>query len=300
MKDTIAIIGATGFLGQGLKKYLNQVGYEVLSLSRKGEIQLDITNKELFSKLEIKPTIVINCASMLPGGDFWDEKHLRTIFETNFWGSYNLANWIKDTPSIEYVLNLSTLAVVNKPWPISLDESVSTYPYSSHQGYCISKLNQELVFNTLSLSTNVKVCNARLSALFGEEMEWNGVMSYFIDKAIHKEPLDITNGDLVSADFLHRTLACKMIEKLIINRAEGIINLASGKEVFLKELAFDIYTYLDVDKSLITNNNLSNIKENRSVINIEKIKKYFSEDVILDYKQGLFSTIEYRKKMILD
>jgi len=301
LRKKIAIFGANGFLGRQLTSYLKKEGYDVVTISRTGDvdIHLDVTDSSAWKQLTLTPEIVINCASILPGGDFWDEAYLRETFETNFWGSYYMAQWIRRTAEVQFVLNLSSLAVINKPWPEGVTEEENTYPFSVHQGYCISKLNQELVFATMSQDTSVKVCNARLSALFGATMKWSGVMAQFIDKALNNEPLEVVNGDKVSADFLYVEDACVMLERVIRNRVEGIINVASGKEIYLLDLATRIYEYVGSATHLVRNRTEENAEQNRTVIRIEKLKEYLENGFEPNIEKGLKETINYRKLNII-
>ena len=301
MKKSIAIFGANGFLGSHLCNTLKEE-YNVISISRSGEADylVDITKKEDFSCLKISPEIVINCATYLPGGDFWEESDLKSVFEVNFWGSYNIAKWIKENTSVNYVINISTLAVINKPWELNLKEDSQAYPFSSHQGYCISKLNQELIFNALSSSSNVKVCNARISALFGKEMKWNGVLPIFIDNLLNNKEIRVNNGNLVSADFLDVRNASKMIEALLPLEKEGIINIASGREVFLNELINLLVNIIPTTSSKIIENNNSNGKENRSLINVDKIKTLIDFSTLHPLEDSLKDIVNYRKLELFD
>lgn len=299
-KEIVAIFGANGFLGRRLTKYLKNKRYEVVSISRSGNVDynLDITKKTSFQGLDIDPDIVINCASALPGGDFWDEEYSRQVFEVNFWGSYNLVKWIQTRPSVKQVINMSTLVVIDKPWPLLLNEDEVTYPFSSHQAYCISKLNQELVFNTLLLNREISVCNARLSALFGEEMSWNGVLCNFIDKALLNDKIELKNGTQVSSDFLYVETACQMIGSLIRNNVSGVINLAAGEEVYLDKLAYKIFDIVKGDKTKITNVTLDKSQINRGVIDIKKIQSFMAGEKIVGFEEGLLKTVNYRKLKI--
>lgn len=299
MNNKVVIFGSNGFVGKALVFFLENKGFNVITVSRScgnSDLNLDITNKEAFKRIDSQPNIVINCASMLPNGSFWEEESLRAMFEVNFWGSYNIAQWIKNTPSVTQLINLSTLVVHDKPWSINLDELEKVYPFKANQSYPISKLNQELVFQILALENNVKVANLRLSAIFGEDMKWGGIMCSIIDKAINSETLNITNGDLVSFDFLHVNNVCEMIEKVIHNPSNEIINIASGNEIFLKDLAEKTYSYLNVDLNLINNTTTKGINKNRAVVNINKIKNLFDENYSINFLEQLNKLIDYRVK----
>jgi UDP-glucose 4-epimerase len=292
----ILLLGASGFLGGFLYQHFMREGYIVKSASRKGgvsDFQLDMADASAWKNIVFEPDIIVNCATILPGGNMKDQAYAERVFHTNFWGAYQLCQWVDTNPSVKYILNISSLAVVQKPWPAPLSENGPTYPTGPHVLYSLSKLNQEVILTSYPFKHQPKVVHARLSALFGEKMPWNGIVSHLIDKGLHKETMTLTNGDKVSFDLLYVKDACFYLTALIQNEVEGIVNVASGNEIFLLDLAQQIASIMDVDITIL-NEDKADVQQNRALIDINKLS-YFCAYKNTPLRQALSNTIEYRK-----
>jgi len=295
----VLLLGANGFLGRFLYKYLTDEGYLVKTVSRKGEhidYKIDIGIKEDWNKITFEAEIVINCASVLPGGKIDDVVYTQQLFNTNFWGTYHLCQWVDAHKSVRYVLNTSTIAVVNKPWPVPVTENAPTYPLGAHALYCASKLNQEILLQSYPFSHEVSICNARLSALYGEDMQWGGVLCNVVDKAIKHESMSLTNGTNVSVDFIYVKDVCSYFGMLLKHNTTGIINIASGKETFLLDMAKEIYSIVSPDLDVV--NKDTNVPANRAVVDITKLSALDEYIQPISFTEGLQKTINYRKEQI--
>lgn len=295
----VLLIGASGFLGSFLKDHLEQAKYEVRTVSRSGDhvtYQVDISQEAAWEKIDFEPEIIINCATILPGGAIDDLEYARAVFNTNVLGSYHLCRWAQKRISVNYILNISTLAIVDKPWPIPLTEEEKTYPSGKHILYSLSKLNQEVILNDFPFKKEIKICHARLSSLFGEKMPWTGVMCMLIQKIINREPIEINNGSKTSADFLYVRNACACLLQLIEKKATGIINIASGEEIFLKQLVEKIALATGIE-ALVTYKETGE-EENRSVVGVRKLRSVTGGDVQdTSFNDALQATIGYYQSL---
>lgn len=298
--NRVLILGANGFLGRHLFRCLSDAGYEVKTLSRKGnqiDYKADIAEPGAWASIDFEPDIVVNCAAVLPGGNVTDEDYVKKLFLTNCTGVYNLCKWVGNNETVKYILNISSLSVVSKPWPIPLKEDAPTYPSGPHALYSLSKLNQEVILNNFPFSRKVKIAHARLSALFGENMEWNGIMCSLIDKALKEEPIGLLNGTKVSADYIYVKDVCRHLKSLIEKEAEGIINIASGEEVYLLDLAKMILK-LNGNNSDKLSNTDSMLDYNRAVVDTSKLKHIDTDFKNTDFLIALKATIKYRQTLL--
>lgn len=253
------IFGAGGFLGSTMVQLLEESGEVVYGVARnadKGFIPVDITKAEQFEGIDVLPDIIINCASALPNHSksFDDPNYLRTLFDTNTIGGANIMNWAA-SKGILRIINCSTLVVVDKPWPVPLTEGENTYPKGSHVGYSASKLSQELIMSSIAEAHGVQLLHMRISALYGPSMKAGGILQKLIQQARSQESIQMTNGNKVSFDFLHVDDAVKVLYHVSKMEAwpDRILNLASGEEIFLLELAELIFQLTGNSKDLITN-----------------------------------------------
>lgn len=286
----VLIFGGNGFLGNALTAHLYEMGFEYCTVSRsdsKSSYNLDISDFEEFSKLPNNFfNIVINCATILPGGNYLDNDYLEKIYKTNILGTQNICKWIDGQSSVTKIINCSTLVVVAKPWPLNLTEEEFTYPSGNHVLYCTSKLTQELIFKTFASAKKIVLSQIRFSALYGETMAWNGIICNMIDQAKENKKITLKNGSKVTVDFLHITDAAKIILATINSNYDGILNGASGHEVSILELA-NIIGRSFTDTVEIVNIEEENINENRSLISIDKLKKIIDTSLFVNLSDGI-------------
>jgi UDP-glucose 4-epimerase len=292
------IIGAGGFLGNSLVNHLQQAGEQVYYSKRSvgtkdldNAFALDITDPSQFGNIGIQPDVVINCASALPDAaqGYNDPEYLKQLFNTNMIGGANIMNWAV-AERIPKVINCSTLVVVGKPWPVPLKEEDKTYPKGGHVGYSASKLSQELVMSSIAEATGVNLLHLRISALYGPGMKEAGILHKLISQAKAKESISLTNGNKVSFDFLHVDDAVKAILFLSekVKWQDFVINLASGEEITLMELADVICQQTACPQGMIRNVDAPDFSS-RAKVDITLLEKYLEGSGI--------STGKFREKV---
>lgn len=288
----VIIFGGEGFVGKALQRELTWRNIEFLSVSRSSDISVDISNYEDFSK--ITPDyydVIVNCATVLPGGDYLDSSYLDKLFLTNVRGTQNICRWVASQNKRMRVVNCSTLVVNKKPWPLKLDESACAVPSGRHVLYSCSKLFQEGLFETLQELNTADVVHLRFSAIYGQGMPWNGVLCSLLEKAKNIEPIDLLNGDRISFDFINVVDVAKIIGDFISNSAIGTFNAASGQEVFLKDLA-ELIVGLSFSESVVSNNNQENFKEDRAQIDVSKLNAFYATEKFIRLDEGIKDMIK--------
>ncbi|MCX8531508.1 NAD-dependent epimerase/dehydratase family protein [Chryseobacterium luquanense] len=286
----VLIFGGNGFLGNSLCALLEKKEVEYYTVSRsdqRSSYNLDISDINQFAQLPLDFfDTVINCATILPGGNFLDNEYLEKIYKTNILGTQNICKWINTQDSIKKIINCSTLVVVNKPWPVNLSEESATYPSGNHVLYSSSKLTQELLFKTFADSKNISLSQIRFSALYGETMSWSGVICNLIDQARRDKKISLKNASKVTADFLHVDDASAIIFSLLHSNLEGIVNGAAGTETSILDLANIVRDCLD-ENIEIENHVDPDFEENRSQIDVSKLEKIISTKTFIDLKNGI-------------
>ena len=235
----VLIFGATGFLGQEICNLfkLQKVDFASVSRSENADFKIDIANYYDFEILPNDFTTIINCATTLPGNNYLDSEYLNKFYQSNILGSQNICKWINGQKNIIKIINCSTMVVVNKPWKIGVDENANTYPTGNHVLYCGSKLMQELLFDTFAKENKIDLVQLRFSTIYGNNMAWSGIICNFIDQAKNYNKIELSNGEKVSADFLNVIDASRIVLASIQKNSTGIINVASGTETYLMDLA---------------------------------------------------------------
>lgn len=267
----VLIFGGNGLLGREIHKLLLSKGITVDTVSRNNAtFNFDISNLESFKLISGNIyDYVINAAAILPGKTYLDSNYLECIYRTNILGSQNICSWINKQTSIKKIINCSTLAVNNKPWPLYMTEDYLSLPTGNHVLYCMSKLMQEALFETLSNSKNIPVVHLRFSALYGPNMKWEGVIANFIDNS-YKGKIEMYNGNKVFADFLHVFDASRIVQNAILSDITGVVNAVSGCEISLYELAMHIRKYINVE---VVNIDADSFTPSRALISTDKLCK---------------------------
>lgn len=279
------IFGSTGFIGKNLMLFLKSQGEEVYGVSRseaQDSFKVDIANKEDFAKINVKPDVVVNCASALPinGNYSKDTEYLEELFLTNVIGGTNIANWAREK-KVSKIINCSTLAVVGKPWPIEMDEEFYQLPSGFHVGYSMSKIAQERIMNNSIEGSDCCLLHLRLSAVYGLGMVEEGIIFQLLEKGLKNENVKLTNSRLVNVDLIHVNDVVRSIYKVSLatfNQTIESYNLASGREISIYDLSCKILSLVGSESSIIEKND-SEMKASKAKIKIEKLKKVIGEDV---------------------
>lgn len=293
------VFGSAGFVGKNLVDHLQTRGEEVVAVNRRnGQYNVDISRMETFACLKkINADIIINCASVLPGKSIPGIDYLKALFDANVIGSANIMNYAAQQ-NMQRVMNCSSLSVVNKPWPVPLKESFEAYPSGIHAGYCASKLSQEIVMNQMASLSGIQLIHLRLSSLYGAGMKWEGILSDLIDKAIRNEKILLYNSEKISFDFLYINDLIKIISSLsaLPQWNAKAVNVASGKEVYLNEMAEKIIFYTGSSASIETINN--DQLPSRSVIDISLLQQMTGNFDTASIETELPRLISYALKQI--
>lgn len=286
----VLIFGGNGLVGVALQKFLKEKNVEFHSASRKSGI--DISNIEDFTKLQRDDfDIVVNLATTLPGGDYLDSDYLEKIYKVNILGVQNICKWITGQNTIKKIINASTLVVNKKPWKLGLTEEDCRFPTGNHVLYSCSKLFQESILSTFSEKNNIPIAHLRFSAVYGKGMPKQGILIDFLNKAANNYVLNLKNGTKVSADFINVYDVASVIYEACIQPVTGVLNVASGEETFVEDLA-KIAVRITNSSSIISNTEEEKFLEDRAVINISKLKTFIDADKFIKLEDGLKALIK--------
>lgn len=300
----VLIFGGLGFVGRSLENRLLAEGHDVYTASRtshdkKNHFKIDITKASAFESIDIKPNIVLNCASRIPqaGKSSRDADFVKNVFTTNVIGGLNIANWSRAIDA-SLVINYSTLVVVNKPWPVPLREDFQNTPRGPHSAYCMSKLSQESIMDNAVAGSATRMVHLRLSAVYGNEMSPEGILFYIINTLKDNSELNLTNANSVSFDFINAEDIARVTNTIITrNFPSGIFNLGSGESISLLELAHMIKDILNSNRAI--KNIETGSKPNYAEISIDKLSNALGAkpvDMFTPLKEGLTQMINHKFK----
>lgn len=275
----IIIFGNSGLVGRELEKHLGFLGHSTIGISRNGDsnYNFDISEYINFDQITEVPDVVINCASILPSKniDLFEERYLKKMFEVNVIGGANIIRWAKKK-EIKKVINFSSLSINQKPWSIPLSEDNCKLVKGGHTDYAMSKLCQEKIMTEFDQERVLNIIHLRLSAVYGEEMNKQGIIFFLQNFIEGNKNIEITNGEKVSYDFIHVKDICNIIEQMLnVDIPCGIYNLGSEEEMKLISLA-NLITKINKSNAQIFNKEIEN-EVSRSVVDCSKLMKFLDK-----------------------
>ena len=274
----IAIMGATGFLGSNILKFIPKNYLITATYTNKKKIKkklskkiiwkyLDIYKKKNFFKYLNKPDIVIHLSwSKLP--------------------NYNLKfHLTKELPKQKkFILNLIRGGLKNifiagtcfeygkKNGKIT--EKASEYPLSN---YALAKLLLKKYVFLLSKKFNFNLIWGRIFYVYGKHNSRLTLYNQILDSSKKNSEISI-NGKLVR-DYLHINRISKIIVDLSLKRKDfGLVNICSGKGMSLKKLTNNICKAEKIKPNIkYVKINRNNFESNKFWGCNKKLKKCFRE-----------------------
>lgn len=282
----VLLFGAKGFLGYNTATYLKNDNHSVVELTHK---DVDITNYSNINQIAYEVDAVINCAAKVSTSNLDYE----SAFQVNTLGAANIMKWAINN-KVKRFIHCSTLSVIRRPW-IDLSENSTLDINGPGTSYAVSKLAGEQAISVVA-DNKISLATLRLSALYGNQMKWTGVIPKFIDIALAGGQLEAEKYSF--ADFLHINDASQCLIKAATTNVTGIINVASGIETSIMHLANVILSCAGRDERVKIL--LSNINENskRADVNTSKMTKELKHINKISLKDGIHDMVQTRLKAI--
>lgn len=235
----VAVTGASGFLGQHVLNYLNNLPVEVIATTRSMQSNLPKLNNGLWIELDIQnppenilslmgnPDVLIHLAWQgLP-----NYKSLHH-FESELPVQYDfLSTLIKE--------GLQSIVVVGTCFEYgmqsnSLSEKFNTNP-SNPYGFAKDCLRKQLEF--LKIQYNFQLTWARLFYLYGDGQSDSSIYQQLKKAIQHSEPsFNMSKGEQLR-DYLPVEKAAQYLVDLgLLQKNIGVINVCSGEPISVKNL----------------------------------------------------------------
>lgn len=240
----IAIIGASGLLGEGFLHILPNTNHKYIATHftknlYKQTILLDIKNYEqvmnFISKHE--PDVVINTAAITNPEEC--ERDHDLAYQTNVLGAKNIAKACKESGI--YLITISTEYVFDG----NKGQYSETDPSTPISFYGETKLQSEKV----TLETNPKFCVARTSMLYGWSRTKSNLASTLIFNLRNRKKMDVIIDQIVSPSY-NNDIADMLVE-IAEKRLNGIYHVSGASIVTRYEFALTVAKVFGLDKSLI-------------------------------------------------
>lgn len=284
IKEKVLVTGAAGFVGSHLCEALIDDGYEVIALSHnkkrslKSGQRLKIISGDIKNFIEIfkilkkhKPSGVFHLAAILPSKLNIDHA---SFFETNIRGTFNLleACRLSNIKKVIYSSSMSVYGSINETRTSKLPAG-ENYPADPDDFYGLTKLMGEEFCGFYAKRFNLNIIILRYSGIFGPGKN-QGAAANFIKNAVAGDAIKISNNinwDIVYVkDVIKANIAA--FKKSAQTRF-AIINIGSGRETNIKELAENILKISGSRSKIELAKDLFSAKPSRFYFNIAKAKK---------------------------
>lgn len=302
----IWVTGAAGSLGQELVKILG-VSHPDAILLAPSRAELDLSDKEAVREYVSlnHPTHVFHLAAKVFGIAGHKEQPSSSLFE-NTLIDYSVFSTLIEFPP-EWVYYSSTVAAYGYPYknlPLNEDDWLSANPHESEMGYAFSKRHALSYLEMLRATRGTKFVYGLTTNLFGSGdrfLEGRGhVVISLLEKAAKNvdtdTPLEVWGDGTASRDFLSTKTASRLIIELI-DKQGGVVNVASGEEIYIKEIATEIakeFGLIKGVKFIGINQGIT-----RRVCSIEKLASLVDSAKEINSKDELLREIKAFRKSLL-
>jgi len=301
----IWVTGAAGSLGQELVKALGVIHSDAILLAP-SRAELDLSYREAVREYVSlnQPTHVFHLAAKVFGVGGHKEQPSLSLIENTLIDHSIFSALIEFPP--DWVYYSSTVAAYGYPYknlPLIEDDWLSANPHESEMGYAFSKRHGLSYLEILHSIYGTKFVYGLTTNLFGggdRFLEGRGhVLISLLERAAEKvntdTPLEVWGDGTASRDFLSTKTASRLMIELI-NKHAGVINIASGQEIYIREIAMEIVR----EFGLIEGVEFTGINQGitRRVCSIKKLASLVESANKIDSKDELMQEIKaYRRAL---
>ncbi len=299
-KDSkILITGAAGMLGSNLKELLESLGHTNILAPSKEELDLlDFKKVEKYIN-EQKPEFVFHLAGLVYGLGGNLSNQLPAIYNNSLINLNLFYSFKEHKP--RKIFFAGTVASYPYPYtsmPLKEEQMFFGKPHYGEYGYAVSKnlgyYFLELLKNELGIDYSIGL----FTNLFGERDSFDSKFSHVVPSLISKvylakkenKPFEVWGNGEATRDFLYVKDAAQAAV-FALNNFSGLINISSGKEVSIKQLASLLVEVSEFKGEVIYQTDAPTGIERRSVDNTKLTDLGFKN--FTDLKEALSHTYHW-------
>lgn len=299
----ILVTGGAGFIASHIVDKLISFGHKIviidnLSTGKSENINKqaifyfsdinDIDRLKVIFKVE-KPEVVIHHAAQISVQT--SIKYPVLDENTNIQGTISLLECCKEF-KVRKIIYSSSAAVYGEPQYLPLDENHPIQPMSF---YGISKYTPEIYIKMYSALYGIKYTIFRYSNVYGIRQDAKGeggVVSIFIDKLLHDEPVIIYGDGEQSRDFVYVKDIAEANSLALIKSDNCTLNLSSNQCISINNLFIKINNIFDKKVSPIYEEKRDG-DIRHSYMKNDEAKKILGWSPKYILEQGLKETVNY-------
>ena len=298
----VLILGGNGLVGSSLDRVLGESKkvQEVFASTRKDADLFSLEDTQSLIN-SFRPNVIINSAAKVGGINANNTQRMEFIIQ-NLKINMNVFQACIDNPEVKIVnLGSSCIYPLNAENPISEDSFLTGKLEPTNSPYAIAKIAGIEIGRSLNLQYGNDVINLMPTNLYGPNDNFSEKDSHVIPgliKRMHKAK--VTNAESFNIwgtggplrEFLFVDDLSKAVEFLIDKKVEtDLLNVGSGNEITIKNLAEKIKKVIDYQGELIFDRSMPDGNP-RKLIDSQKINNLGWEPSI-DIDEGLKITYSW-------
>lgn len=234
--NTVAVTGASGFIGRYLNADLIAAGYAARSLGRsaprdENERQTDYSFDSLCQALEGCDALIHLAGRRMTRDDA--PMDLRPFYEPNVASIADLVTAAKEV-GLRRIVLASTIAVYAPACGLPYRESATPKPINA---YALSKLMAEQHLELLTRSGPVSSVALRLAAVYGHGEKGTPALMKFVGLAQARETITLSGNADYRIDQLYVRDATSAMIAALQSDARGSYNIGGGRALPVLEIA---------------------------------------------------------------
>jgi nucleoside-diphosphate-sugar epimerase len=296
----VLVTGGNGFIGQHCLAQLLNKGYEVHAVSSSPRSSTAAVQWHQANLLDIaqirhlvrtvKPSHLLHLAWYTEHGKYW------TARENLNWVQASLALMHEFTDSGgQRLVAAGTCAEYDWSYAFCSEETTPCRPATL---YGAAKFSTQLLLESWSRQTDLSCAWGRIFLLYGPGEYPSRLVPSVINSLLRGEPALCTYGEQVR-DFMYVADVAAGFVALLECEVRGVVNIASGEEVPLKDVVYNIADQLGRRDLIRLGAIPSSINEPAELIaDVARLRDEVGFKPSYKLEQGIALTIEFVKKMM--
>lgn len=226
----IVVTGGNGFVGRAIVSHLDSCGHEVVSVSRNGDIRLDIRRPEFSIRLreQVKDCdVIVHCASLV-SASLVD----REISLTNCVGTQEIIR-TASLMNAKKIVHISSIGVIGRPAILPVDED---HPLNPPSAYHASKIYGERLLDIAS-SPTLSTTSLRITSPIGAGASSERIFGAFLARTLRGDPLVLQGFGGRRQNFVDVSDIARAVEGCLPQEIRGTFNIAGASAISNLELA---------------------------------------------------------------
>lgn len=238
----VLIIGKNSYVGEFLCQHFSARGTAVIAVGSSDCNFLDSPSvRKLFRSFDGKPFTIIFLAVVNK-----DVDNSYSAFLNNVQMAWNFVSAARDA-NVESVIYFSSVDVYGRAPKLPMSEMTALNPDT---WYGLSKSTSEWIVRE-ELGSKSPTCILRIPGIFGRSQKDRSVIGRLI-ATIRKEGKTYIHGDgKVVRDYVFAPDLCEVVERLVMRKASGTFNVATGTSVSLLQILEAVREALGIDFEVV-------------------------------------------------